>query len=76
MKEKLQYISNNIKSYRIRMGFTQEQMAEKLDISRITYCDYEVNVQKTKIETLQKMADILQCNLTDFFVQPNVTLSN
>ena len=73
MKEKLQYISNNIKSYRVRSGYTQEQMAEKLGITRISYCDYEVNVQKVKIETLQKIADILQCELADFFIQHNVT---
>ena len=76
MKEKLQYISNNIKSYRIRLGYNQEKMAKILGISRITYCDYEVNPQKLKIETLQDMADILKCNLSDFFVQLDVTESN
>lgn len=73
MKEKLRYISNNIKSYRARMGYTQEQMASILDITRNTYCDYEVNVQKVKVETLQEVADILHCNLSDFFVRFNVT---
>ena len=67
MKEKLQYISNNLKSYRMRLGYTQEKMAQILDISRNTYCDYEVNPQKLKIETLQDIADILQCKLSDFF---------
>ncbi len=76
MKEKLQYISNNMKSYRIRMGYNQEKMAQILGISRITYCDYEVNPQKLKIETLQDIADILRCNLSDFFVQISVTESN
>ena len=44
MKEKLQYISSNIKSYRIRLDYTQEKMADLLDISRITYCEYETLV--------------------------------
>ena len=76
MKEKVQYISNNLKSYRIRLGYTQEQMAKKLNVSRNTYCDYEVNPQKLRIETLQDIAEILQCELSDFFVQINVTNSN
>lgn len=76
MKEKVQYISNNLKSYRIRLGYTQEQMAKKLNVSRNTYCDYEVNPQKLRIETLQDIAGILQCELSDFFVQINVTNSN
>ena len=76
MKEKLKYISNNLKSYRIRMGYTQEEMAEMLGIARVTYCDYEVNPQKVKVETLQQIADILKCNLSDFFIEINVTDSN
>lgn len=76
MKEKLRYISNNIKSFRVKSGLTQEKMAELLGVSRVTYCDYEVNPQKVKIETFQQIADILNCNLSDFFVETNVTYSN
>ena len=76
MKEKLQYISNNLKMYRTRIGYTQEKIANILNISRATYCDYEVNPQKLKIETLQDIADVLKCDLSDFFVQINVTESN
>ena len=76
MKEKLKYISNNIKSNRVRYGLSQEDMADKLGISRVTYCDYEVNPQRLKIETLQSIADILCCNLADFFKEIDVTKSN
>lgn len=76
MQDKLKYISNNIKSYRTRMGYSQEKMAELMKISRATYCDYEVNTQKVKIETLQQIADILNCKLSDFFIEINVTQSN
>lgn len=76
MKEKLQYISNNLKMYRTRIGYTQEKIANILNISRATYCDYEVNPQKLKIETLQDIADVLKCDLSDFFVQISVTESN
>lgn len=76
MKDKLKYVSNNLKSYRIRAGYTQDKMAELLGISRVTYCDYEVNPQKVKVETLQQIADVLKCKLSDFFVEYNVTESN
>jgi len=76
VKEKLKYVSNNIKSYRVRLGLTQDNLADLLGVSRITYCDYEVNPQKVKVETLQQIADILKCNLSDFFVENNVTNSN
>ena len=76
MKEKLKYISNNIKAQRIRMGYTQEEIAELLDVTRVTYCDYEVNPQKVKVETLQQIADLLSCKLVDFFIETNVTKSN
>lgn len=76
MKDKLKYVSNNLKSYRIRAGYTQDKMAELLGISRVTYCDYEVNPQKVKVETLQQIADVLKCKLSDFFVEYNVTKSN
>lgn len=76
MKNKLKYISNNMKSLRNRVGYTQDKMAELLNISRVTYCDYEVNPQKVKIEIFQQIADILKCKLSDFFVEYNVTNSN
>lgn len=76
MKEKLKYISNNIRSYRAKLGYTQDKVAELLSISRVTYCDYETNPQKVRVETLQQIADVLNCNLSDFFVESNVTNSN
>lgn len=76
MKEKLKYVSNNLRSYRARAGYTQDKVAEILGISRITYCDYEVNPQKVKVEMLQQIADVLNCKLSDFFAENNVTYSN
>ena len=76
MKEKLKYVSNNLRSYRARAGYTQDKVAEILGISRITYCDYEVNPQKVKVEMLQQIADVLNCKLSDFFVENDVTYSN
>lgn len=76
MNEKLIYISNNIKSYRAKMGYTQEKMAELLGVTRQTYNDYEINPEKVKLETFKKIAYILNCKLSDFFVESNVAISN
>ena len=76
MKNKLEYITNNMKSYRNRVGLSQEQTAEKLGISRVTYNDYEVNPTKVKIEVFQNLADLFGCEIHDFFVEHNVTKSN
>ena len=76
MKDKLKYISNNMKSLRNRMGYTQDDMSKLLDISRKTYCDYEVNPQKVKVQVFQQISDILKCKLSDFFVEYIVTNSN
>lgn len=75
MKEKLSYISNNLKSYRARAGYTQDKMAELLGISRVTYCDYELNPQRMKIELYQQIAELLNCELSDFFIIQKVTKS-
>ncbi len=76
MKDKLSYVSNNLKSYRVKMGYTQEKMAEILGITRTTYCDYEVNPSKLNVEKLSNIAQVLNCKLSSFFVKPNVTESN
>ena len=65
-----------MKSYRSKFGYTQEKMADLLGISRATYCDYEVNPQSVRIEVFKKMSDILNCNLSDFFMTNDVTNSD
>ncbi len=76
MDNKVEYISKNIKSYRARMGYSQREVAEILGVSRNTYCDYEVRPQKVNVETLMKIANILKCELSDFFVEFDVAKSN
>lgn len=49
-----------IKEYRLRMGFTQEQLAEKLDISTRHYQRIEANVCSTTLEMLIKIIQVLK----------------
>lgn len=48
-----------IKEYRLKRGFTQEQLAEMLDISWRQLQRIEKNENKTKISTLKKIIKIL-----------------
>jgi transcriptional regulator with XRE-family HTH domain len=51
-------------------------MAKLLGISRATYNDYETNPQNVKIETYEKIANALGCDLVSFFKENNVTQSD
>ena len=76
MKEKLKYVSQNIKSFRVRLGYKQEDVAKMLGVVRETYCDYETNPGQVKVETLTRLSEILNCSLSDFFVETIVTKSD
>lgn len=76
MKEKLMFVTNNMKSLRNRVGLKQDDVAKKLNTSRATYCGYEVNPKKVTIETLYKLSNIFNCKLSDFFTENKVTKSN
>lgn len=76
MSDKLIYVTNNMKSLRNRIGLSQQETSEKLGVSRTTYCDYEVNPSKVKLETFKKLAEIFGCELADFFKEFKVTKSD
>lgn len=54
-----------LRMLRICKGLTQEQMAEKLGISRRSYIPYEQDKSRPRNKaTYQMMADILDCDIT------------
>lgn len=66
-KEKLEYIAGNIRACRARVGLSGNECAKKLGVSRQAYSRYETNPAKVKVDTLDKIASILNCKLSDFF---------
>ncbi len=54
-----------IKEYRLKMGYTQEQLAEKLDISTRHLQRIESNICSTKIEMLIKIINLLKISDED-----------
>lgn len=56
-------IGDKIKEKRISLGLSQKAMAEKLDINRTTYSNYENNNREPNIETLQKIVNALNIDI-------------
>ena len=62
--EKMQY---TVKQARVLMDFTQEQMAEKMGISRWTYRKIEENPESATIKQAKQIAKITQIPIDNIF---------
>ena len=62
---KLNAIGSTIKEYRIKNGFSQEELAEKVDISWRHLQRLEHNESKTTVKTLKKLIKVLKISDTD-----------
>lgn len=63
-------IGINIRRIREQKGFSQEYLADMLDISQASYARLESEETKITVERLFKIAEVLETEITDFF---NVT---
>ena len=54
-----------IKVYRKKRGFTQEEMAKKLSVSRQTYINYESGEAEPSFETLKQISKLLRTSIDD-----------
>lgn len=48
-----------LRSMRMKRGFTQPQMADSIDVALRTYQGYEGGTRSPSLETLVRLADIL-----------------
>ena len=55
------YLSNYLRQWRKRLGYTQQEMAAFLSVHRTTYTKYELGVVEPPLEVLCRMADLLGC---------------
>jgi transcriptional regulator with XRE-family HTH domain len=60
-------IGDRIRELRIKRGYTQDDMAEKLDMNRANFSNYERNVSLPPSDVLSKIADILKTS-TDYLL--------
>lgn len=54
-----------LKEFREVRGLTQQEMADKLFISRVSYAQYEIGKYEPSLETLVKISEILNVSLDD-----------
>lgn len=60
-------IGQKLKELRKAENLTQQQLADKLKISRVNYTRYETNAARPDFETLLKIADFFDVSLDDIF---------
>lgn len=70
MYSKMQNMNNigfNIRRIREQKGFSQEYLADRLDISQASYARLENEETKITVDRLLKIAEILETEIFDFF---------
>lgn len=56
-------IAEKIKESRLKLGFTQQEVSEKLFVTRQTISNWENNRSTPDIDTLIKLSDLYQIDL-------------
>lgn len=59
---KMLYLGKRIKSAREQSGLTQEQLAEKINISRTAIARYELGEIEPRLKNLVAIARVLNCS--------------
>ena len=67
-KEQLEMLGENIKTYRQKKGYTQEEVANRLHVTRQTISKWEKNYSVPDAEVLVKLADVLLLCITKMTV--------
>lgn len=65
--ERREKLIDNLKILRNYNNFSQQQIADFLKVSRITYTNYETGRSKPSIYVLKELADLYNCSLDEFF---------
>lgn len=61
-------MKNNIKQYRMKYDLTQEQLAERLNVSRQTIISLEKGRYKPSIQLAFKLSRVFNCTIEDLFI--------
>ena len=69
-------IGNNIKRIRDQKGYSQEFMALQLHISQASYARMENQESKLSVDRLQKIADILETDISTFLDSSKLSIQN
>lgn len=69
-------IGFNIRKIRESKGFSQDYVANVLNISQASYARLENEDTKVTVDRLYKIAEILDSNIIDFFDTDRITIEN
>ncbi|WP_027378422.1 helix-turn-helix domain-containing protein [Chryseobacterium daeguense] len=69
-------ISKNIRKHRELKGFSQEYMANQLNINQASYAKIENNSTKLTVERLFAISKLLETEITDLLDLKNQTIYN
>ena len=58
-------VGKNIKNFRAEKGLTQEELAEKLAVTRQAVSNWETEKTQPDIDTLQKIAQVLEVSVEE-----------
>ena len=70
------YIGNQIKTFRKSAGFTQDELAKRLNTTKQTISRYEKGDRKANQDMLFDLCDIFGVSIDDFFPSQNETLQS
>ena len=60
-------LAEKIKTLRKQNGYTQQQVADKVNVSRSAYSQYEMGLKQPTIETHVLLAELYKCSI-DYLV--------
>lgn len=63
MKKNPMYLATNIKYYREKMGLSQVELAERLNIKQSSVANYELGKTKPEIKNLIELANIFRVSI-------------
>ncbi|MDE6781281.1 MAG: helix-turn-helix domain-containing protein [Ruminococcus sp.] len=56
-------LGENLKSVRLERGFTQEQLANAVDVNRVNLACYESGTKVPSVAVLTEIANTLDCSI-------------
>lgn len=54
-----------LRELRLAKGLTQKELAEKIGMSDVAVCYYETGAREPNLETLRKLAAVLECTIDE-----------
>ena len=64
-------IGMNLKYLRKKYGYSQEDLAEKLEVSRQSVAKWENGVNSPRTDKIPEIAKALNCEISDLFKREN-----